>query len=156
MEALWNPYSWEGNKILIKLVSKFGDVFHDHLGITNVLEHEIRTIECKTDACQKSPDTIFSRRDSKKRDELQVEYKHYWNFWFPYCSSFVIVSKKDGTKNFGLNFFLLKNKFIFDSEPMPGANDFWAVADSRSDSKSDKCPLAYSIIDCFGHLADKE
>lgn len=32
---------------MIKLVSKFGDVFHDHLGITNVLKHEIRTMSAK-------------------------------------------------------------------------------------------------------------
>lgn len=44
----------------------------------------------------------------------------------PYCSPVVIVPKKDGTNRFCIDFRLLNNQTIFDSEPMPDADEMFS------------------------------
>lgn len=41
----------------------------------------------------------------------------------PFCSPIVIVPKKDGTNRFCIDFRLLNRQTIFDSEPVPDADE---------------------------------
>ena len=44
----------------------------------------------------------------------------------PYCSPIVIVPKKDCTNRFCIDFRLLSKQTVFDSEPMPDANEMFS------------------------------
>ena len=56
----------------------------------------------------------------------------------PYCSPIVIVPKKHCTNRFCIDFRLLSNQTVFDSEPMPDANEMFSkLAGHRYFSKID-------------------
>ena len=56
----------------------------------------------------------------------------------PYCSPIVIVPKKHCTNRFCIDFRLLSNQTVFDSEPMPDANEMFSkFASHRYFSKID-------------------
>lgn len=111
----------------MKLLVKFGDFFQDHPGITNVFEDEIRTTSAKPiHVKNRQISYAYSMEETLKKevsDMLNMDISETSDS--PYCSSIVIVPKKDGTNRFCIDFLLLKNQFIFDSEPMPNADEMF-------------------------------
>lgn len=119
--------STEERKRLMGMVSKYGDVLVDKPGVTNVLEHDIRMVSEKP-IYVKNRSIPFSLEDTVNKevnDMLKLEIIEPSKS--PFCSPIVIVPKKDGTNRFCIDFRLLNRQTIFDSEPIPDADEMYSM-----------------------------
>lgn len=119
--------STEERKRPMGMVSKYGDVLVDKPGVTNVLEHDIRMVSEKP-IYVKNRSIPFSLEDTVNKevnDMLKLEIIEPSKS--PFCSPIVIVPKKDGTNWFCIDFRLLNRQTIFDSEPIPDADEMYSM-----------------------------
>ncbi|XP_052692422.1 uncharacterized protein LOC128170699 isoform X2 [Crassostrea angulata] len=122
-----NPsLSLESKDRLMKLLFKFDDVFQDSPGITSVLEHEIRTTSAKPIHVKNRQIPYSMEETVNKEVSDMLKMNIIESSDSPYCSPVVIVPKKDGTNRFCIDFRLLNNQTIFDSEPMPDADEMFS------------------------------
>ncbi|XP_065939358.1 uncharacterized protein [Magallana gigas] len=115
----------ESKNRLMKLLLKFDDVFQDRSGITSVLEHEIRTTSAKP-IHVKNRQIPYSMEETVNKEVSDMLKMNIIESSDLYCSPVVIVPKKDGTNRFCIDFRLLNNQTIFDSEPMPDADEMFS------------------------------
>nr|XP_022307941.1 uncharacterized protein LOC111113940 [Crassostrea virginica] len=134
-----NPLlSSENKEQLLALLNRYADVLQDKPGTTDVLEHDIRTVSDKPVHVKNRqiPYSLEETVNKEVNDMLQMNIIEHSDS--PYCSPVVIVPKKDGTNRFCIDFRLLSNQTVFDSEPMPDANEMFSkLAGHRCFSKID-------------------
>lgn len=118
--------STEERKRLMGMVSKYGDDLQDKPGVTNVLEHDIRMVSEKPIYVKNRsiPFSLENTVNTEVNDMLNLKIIEPSES--PFCSPIVIVPKKDGTNRFCIEFRLLNRQTIFDSEPIPDADEMHA------------------------------
>lgn len=109
-----------------QLLEEFEDVLSDVPGLTNVLEHEIKTVT-ETPIRTKQYPMPYAMLDKVNEEVTQMlEQGFIQPSQSPYCSPSVMVKKKDGTYRFCIDMRAINNVTVFDAEPMPNAETMFA------------------------------
>ncbi|MCG7875094.1 MAG: RNase H-like domain-containing protein [Candidatus Thiodiazotropha endolucinida] len=108
------------------LAYEFPDVFTDKPGLTNVLEHEIRTTT-ETPVRLKPYPLPFAMVDKVNEEvDKMLEMDVIEPSESAYSSPIVLVRKKDQTFRFCIDLRALNRITIFDAEPMPNIDDLFS------------------------------
>ncbi|GFR78367.1 reverse transcriptase [Elysia marginata] len=119
-------------KELEQVLKEFSDVFTDVPGQTHLMEHDIPLTS--TDPIRRKPYPVPQSMRQSMREEVDnmIQAGIIEPSSSPYCSPSVIVSKKDGTNRYCIDFRALNNITIFDAEPMVRPDDLFQEIGSKS------------------------
>ncbi|RUS75619.1 hypothetical protein EGW08_016612 [Elysia chlorotica] len=115
-----------------EILREFSDVLTDVPGQTDLIEHEIKlTSEVPI---RKKPYPVPQSLRETMRNEVDnmIEAGIIEPSNSPYCSPSVIVSKRDGSNRYCIDFRALNNISIFDAEPMVRPDDIFQEIGSKS------------------------
>ena len=123
--VIGNQISTDQRGELMELLKEFNDVLTDVPGRTSWIEHSINVVS--QDPIRKRPYPIPQafKAEMRKEVESMLAANIIEPSLSPYSSPSVIVKKKDGTNRYCIDFRALNNISVFDSEPLPRADELF-------------------------------
>ena len=120
------------------LIFEFRDIFTDCPGNTDQAEHSIKLTTDEPIRQKPYPLPFTMREVVKKEVQMMLDLGVIEHTSSPYSSPIVIVRKKDDTNRFCIDFRRLNRVTVFDTEPMPTAEEIFAkLQDDKYFSKLD-------------------
>lgn len=108
------------------LIQEFPDVFTDRPGLTNLLEHDIRTTTETPIRLRPYPIPFAMVDQVNEEVEKMLEMQVIESSESAYSSPIVLVKKKDQTFRFCIDLRSLNRITMFDAEPMPNIEDLFS------------------------------
>lgn len=111
---------------VLEVVKEYQDIFTDNPGTTHLAEHHI--LVTSDDPVHSKPYPVPYAMRGLIEDEItkMLKAKIIEPSESPYASPVVLVPKADGSRRFCIDYRKLNKVTIFDSEPMPCADDIFA------------------------------
>ena len=111
---------------LISLLNKYSNVFSDNPGNTNLVEHKIDLISDEPVRVKPYPVPYSVRNEIKKEVQEMLNLRVIEQTDSAYAAPVVLVSKKEGSTRFCIDYRRLNNITVFDPEPMNQPDDIFA------------------------------
>ena len=116
----------EENIEVSSLLHEFSDVFTDSPGLTNLIEHEIRTTTDTTIRLNPYPLPFAMTKVVSEEIDNMLKMKVIEPSESAYSSPIVMVRKKDQSFRFCIDMRALNRITAFDAEPMPCIEDMFS------------------------------
>ena len=123
----YDPSLSQGQRHDLEAVfSKFQDILTDRPGHTSLVQHHIKLTTPDPIQVKQYP-VPFSTLDLVKKEiDALLKLKVIEPSSSPFCAPFVLVSKKDGSVRFCLDFRALNKHTVVDMEPIPDVEELFA------------------------------
>lgn len=125
-DVVINPYLSDSQKSsVLSILSDFQQVFTDIPGRTNLVTHSIKLTSTEPINVKPYPLPYSTEQAIKVEVESMLKMGVIEPSNSPYCSPVILVSKKDGSNRFVIDFRAINQHTVFDSEPIPNPEDLF-------------------------------